>query len=155
MNPADGHWRCGDCGRACTCLFPVADHLECGHKGGSHLVLLQGPQPVPKPKRTRKRRKDRTWQPGLYEYIIARDGGCVAPRLNLGSDRPCWGRSTVDHVRRAPGLSIKSRSTADNLVTLCGQHHFDKTVHRGGDWRPRLIEYLNEKESSNSDPRRT
>lgn len=36
---------------------------------------------------------------------------------------------------------MKSRTAADNLVTLCGSHHRYKTEH-GREARPILIEYL-------------
>lgn len=100
---------------------------------------------VPKPEKPSKPSK--AWPAGLYDYIIERDGGCVAHRLGL-SDRDCYGRVQVDHVRHSGGVAMKSPTEAWNLVSLCGQHHYDKTTHQGGDWREVLVEYLNEKEDT-------
>jgi len=46
-----------------------------------------------------------------------------------------------DHVRASHGIGMKSRSTADNGVLLCGRHHRVKTED-GRTWRPLLVGYL-------------
>jgi 5-methylcytosine-specific restriction endonuclease McrA len=55
----------------------------------------------------------------------------------------CHGRLELDHVRASGGLGMKSRTTLDNLVTLCAAHHRYKTEH-GRTVRPLLIAYLEE-----------
>ena len=75
---------------------------------------------------------------------MQRDGGCVAHRVGLGRDRACFGRPEIDHVRASHGVGMKSPAEPWNLVTLCGQHHYMKTTHRGGDWRPALVRYLHD-----------
>lgn len=132
------HWQCPDCRRWCSCLFPQALHDPCERQRVLHLVVEQGP--IPKP--GKKPKKDRKWPEGLHDYIVERDQGCVAHRLQLGRDRPCFGKVQVDHVRHSGGIGMKSPTEAWNLVSLCGQHHYSKTVHEGGDWRPVLIKYL-------------
>lgn len=71
--------------------------------------------------------------------VEARDRGCVGSRI--GMPRECFGRLELDHVRASGGLGLKSPSETWNLVTLCGQHHYEKTIH-GREWRPRLIEWI-------------
>jgi hypothetical protein len=54
---------------------------------------------------------------------------------------PCVSRIELDHVRASGGMGVKSRSTADNLVSLCSSHHRIKTLD-GRRWRPLLLRYL-------------
>lgn len=74
----------------------------------------------------------------LRREVLDRDGGCVG-RLVLAG--PCSGSIELDHVRASGGLGMKSRTAADNLVSLCGAHHRWKTEH-GREARPVLITYL-------------
>ena len=138
------HYLCPDCGKRCRCYFPTSLHEPCEKRRSVHLVVFQ---PVPKPEKSQRGK----WPEGLYAYIHERDRGCVAHRVGLGRDRRCYGRLEIDHVRKAPGKGLKSPTEPWNLVVLCGQHHYDKTVHRGGDWRPALIKYLNDVEERNAD----
>ena len=134
--PGEPHWKCPDCGFVCECSTPQQDHPPCGVPtsgwGDKGVSTVYGRTKPPPPE-------------SLWDYIIRRDDGCVAPRLGLGVERACFGRVEVDHVRASGALGKKSPSTADNLVSLCGQHHYLKTMN-GRTWRPRLIEYINEKE---------
>jgi hypothetical protein len=59
----------------------------------------------------------------------------------VGMPGPCAGQLELDHVRASGGLGLKSRSTADNLVRLCGAHHRLRTEN-GRKWRPILLDYL-------------
>lgn len=71
--------------------------------------------------------------------VILRDNGCVGPRAGLQG--PCSGGIELDHVRASGGMGMKSRSTEDNLVSLCGSHHRYKTSF-GREARPLLVAYL-------------
>lgn len=71
--------------------------------------------------------------------VKARDGWCVGPRVGMDGD--CEGSIELDHVRASHGIGMKSETSVDNLVALCGFHHRLKTNH-GRTWRPVLIEYL-------------
>ncbi len=64
---------------------------------------------------------------------------CVAPWAGL--EGSCFGGLEMDHVRASGGISMKSRSTPDNLVLLCAVHHRWKTNH-GKAARPLLLAYL-------------
>lgn len=57
-----------------------------------------------------------------YAHVLARDGGCVAPRLDPTLD-PCAGPLTRQHVKDGPG----GRRITDrrHLVILCAHHHLD------------------------------
>ena len=72
--------------------------------------------------------------------VVLRDAGCVGPRVGMPTD--CVGGIELDHVRASGGMGIKSPSTAENCVSLCGSHHRMKTLE-GRRWRPRLLGYLN------------
>ena len=80
--------------------------------------------------------------PELRAAVLARDEGCVAPRL--GAPDPCSGRLTLDHVKREPRMGKRAESTMGTLVTLCEAHHLGG--RRGYIWatanRPALREYL-------------
>ena len=77
--------------------------------------------------------------PQLRILVLERDKGCVGP--SVGMPEPCYGSLELDHVRASHGIGLKSRTEADNLVTLCGGHHRMKT-ERGRTWRPVLLDYL-------------
>lgn len=77
--------------------------------------------------------------PELRNYVLARDAGCVMPRLDF-APRPadnippdeilplpfCDGRIEIDHVDNG-GIGKRGPSTPANLVSLCGPHHRFKT----------------------------
>lgn len=71
--------------------------------------------------------------------VMARDGGCVGPKV--GMITPCSGSLELDHVRASHGMGMKSESTVENCVQLCGLHHRMKTAD-GRKWRPALLRYL-------------
>lgn len=71
--------------------------------------------------------------------VTYRDRACVGFVVGMPGD--CSGSYELDHVRASGALGRKSRSTADNLVRMCGAHHRVKTEH-GREWRPRLVEYI-------------
>lgn len=77
--------------------------------------------------------------PEVYQQVRNRDAGCVG--AIIGMPGSCYGRIEVDHVRASGGLGMRSPSTVDNLVSLCGQHHRMKT-EAGRTWRPKLLTYL-------------
>ena len=83
-------------------------------------------------------RKDRV-TPEVYAAVALRDGHCIGPRV--GMPGPCHWVLELDHVRASGALSLRSRSTPDNLVMLCRDHHRLKTEN-GKTWRPAIIEYL-------------
>ena len=92
----------------------------------------------------------------VRETVLARDKGCVAPRL--GAEDPCrdsWGYPvpggapafalTLDHVHDWYGkMGKRAASDPAHLVTLCWGHHLAgwATSHR-----PELREYLAGKEA--------
>lgn len=77
-----------------------------------------------------KRRKDPV-TPELAEYVLERDGGCVAPRLDSLSGE-CRGRLTLDHIRDYAMMGKRAPSDERHLVTVCEHHHLDgwATSHR-------------------------
>ena len=80
-----------------------------------------------------------TWPVSIQVQIRHRDVVCVGPRV--GMPGPCYGSLEIDHVRASGGLGMKSRSTVDNGVLLCGYHHRFKTDN-GRTWRPKLIAWI-------------
>ena len=76
--------------------------------------------------------------PEMWFYVISRDGGCIGPRM--GMERACFGRLELDHLYNG-GIGKRGPSTARNLSTLCGQHHYTKTVEARR-WRPVINAYL-------------
>jgi hypothetical protein len=85
--------------------------------------------------------------PELREYVLRRDGGCVAPvACDCEASRSCSGRLTIDHVKDEPRLGVRAPSDARHCATLCERHHLDTgwaTAHR-----PHLREYLRQKEAA-------
>lgn len=74
----------------------------------------------------------------LRVSVLARDRGCVGFGRLPGS---CSGPLELDHVRASHGIGMKSPTTPDNLVSLCGAHHRWKTSF-GREARPILLAYL-------------
>ncbi len=74
----------------------------------------------------------------MHAYVMQRDGGCVAPRLDMEGE--CEGRVELDHILNG-GTGKRGPSTALNLVALCSAHHRAKTDNARA-WRPLLIEYV-------------
>jgi hypothetical protein len=86
------------------------------------------------------------WPPEVAAAIRRRDGFCVGPRAGFPelweADFVGWaGSFEIDHVRASGGMGMKSRSTEDNGVLLCGWCHRWKTEH-GREARPLLLAYL-------------
>ena len=78
--------------------------------------------------------------PAMRHYVLARDNGCVGPRL--GFPGACGGPCDPDHVRSSGGIGMKSPTEPWNLASLCRLvHHPWKTEHPR-EARPRLIAYL-------------
>jgi len=78
----------------------------------------------------------------VREFVLKRDGGCVAPRLAMRASESidlCEGRLTLDHVKDQPMMGKRAPSDPAHLVTICWHHHLDgwATAHR-----PELREYL-------------
>jgi hypothetical protein len=73
--------------------------------------------------------------------VLARDHGCVGPRIGL--DGPCLGAIELDHIRASHAMGKKSETAEHNLVSLCGRHHLVRTEN--GRWiRPLLVAYVEE-----------
>lgn len=72
-------------------------------------------------------------------FVMKRDLICVGAVVGMPGE--CFGQLETDHVRASGGLGLKSRSTADNLVRLCSNHHRLKTAD-GRVWRPILLDYI-------------
>src|SRR5258706_10525770 len=70
--------------------------------------------------------------------VYRRDQGCIGAKAFPGE---CAGGLEADHVRASHGMGMKSETTLENLVTLCGAHHRWKTEH-GREARPILLAYL-------------
>lgn len=71
--------------------------------------------------------------------VHLRDNGCVGARLGWPGTHST--ALELDHVRASGGLGMKSRTTPDNLIALCGECHRWKTAH-GREARPQLVAYL-------------
>lgn len=72
-------------------------------------------------------------------YVEHRDRICVGAVVGMPGE--CFGQLELDHVRASGGIGLKSRSTSDNLVRLCSNHHRLKTSD-GRVWRPVLLDYI-------------
>lgn len=70
---------------------------------------------------------------------IVGGNGCVG--RYIGMHEACGGEIELDHVRASHAMGMKSRTAADNLASLCGLAHREKTAN-GRLWRPKLIAYL-------------
>ncbi|HLX34681.1 MAG TPA: HNH endonuclease signature motif containing protein [Candidatus Limnocylindrales bacterium] len=77
--------------------------------------------------------------PDVRASVIARDRGCVFSHLGIAHDCGRW--VELDHVRASGALGRRSRSTADNLVSLCPAAHREKT-RNGRRWRPVLLAWI-------------
>jgi 5-methylcytosine-specific restriction endonuclease McrA len=77
--------------------------------------------------------------PAIRLTVHLRDNGCVGQRL--GWPGPHSSALELDHVRASGGISMKSPTTADNLVALCYECHRAKTLN-GRALRPELVAYL-------------
>lgn len=71
-------------------------------------------------------------------------GRCVGPLVGMAF--PCEGAVERDHVRASHGMGLKSESTVQNIVLLCGRHHRVKTEN-GSTWRGPLIDYIDRMEA--------
>lgn len=95
------------------------------------LVLMRRYAPV-KPSR------GTTIPPDLRIRVLSRDKGCVGfGRFPV----TCGGPLELDHVRASHGMGMKSETTENNLVSLCGNCHRYKTAF-GREARPLLLDYL-------------
>jgi len=93
----------------------------------------------PKPEKKPKRRRGLTAADReVYDRVLSRDGGCVAPRL--GAQSPCRGPLTREHVRPGGGaMGMRRITRVDAVVILCAHHHLDgwATSHK-----PEMRAYL-------------
>jgi 5-methylcytosine-specific restriction endonuclease McrA len=85
--------------------------------------------------------KGTTWSPEVRLAILRRDNFTCVGRLVGFPLRANHMGLELDHVRASHGIGMKSRSTADNGVALCGECHRWKTEH-GREARPLLLAYL-------------
>ena len=77
--------------------------------------------------------------PAIRLEVLQRDRRCVG--YHLGWPGLHTSALELDHVRASGGLGMKSPTTPDNLVALCGDCHRWKTAN-GRTARPQLIAYL-------------
>lgn len=88
-----------------------------------------------------KQREDGDWvTPQMHQYILARDGRCMAPVLDKDLTTPCadtWGNRLVpgsytalsalqlDHVPDENGTAMGDRAKSDewHLICICPFHH--------------------------------
>lgn len=82
---------------------------------------------------------------GIRKNVHRRDQGCVADRAKF-PPHVCDRFIEQDHVRASHGMGMKSRSSEDNLVELCGAAHRWKTEN-GRIARPKLLAYLERAEA--------
>jgi len=75
-------------------------------------------------------RRDRV-TPEMAAEVFARDGGCIAPRL--GAESPCWGRITIEHVKRDLRMGKRAEPRLDRLVSLC-EGHTEPGMRAGRQW---------------------
>ncbi len=74
--------------------------------------------------------------PALRDYVLARDGGCVAALANsafwssrwpmlqgLPDPGPCAGRLTLDHVKDGLRLGRRAPDDPGHLWAVCVRHH--------------------------------
>lgn len=80
------------------------------------------------------------WPPEVRRAIEARDPVCVGRVIGFPPSE-CFGGLELDHVRASGAIGMKSRSTLDNGVRLCSNHHRYKTEH-GKMVRPLLLDYI-------------
>ena len=79
--------------------------------------------------------------PEMALATFARDRGCIAPRL--GAESPCWGRLTIEHVKR----DLRMGKRGDLLVSLC-EGHTEPGTRAGVSWnatkvnRAKVRDYL-------------
>jgi 5-methylcytosine-specific restriction endonuclease McrA len=73
--------------------------------------------------------------------VLQRDQICVGRKIGFPTE--CSGPLELDHVRASHGMGMKSATSEDNLVSLCGACHRWKTAH-GREARPLLLAYLEE-----------
>jgi hypothetical protein len=60
--------------------------------------------------------------PEVAAFVIARDHGCVAPRLG-GTIMDCWGRNRLEHVQDGYGrMGRRASSDPAHLVVICEGH---------------------------------
>lgn len=84
--------------------------------------------------------------PEMALAVLARDGGCMAPRLG-GSYHDCWGRARVEHVKLQPRMGKRAEPQMDRLLTLC-EGHTEPGMKAGYVWctakdnREAMREYL-------------
>jgi len=49
---------------------------------------------------------------------------CIAPIVDPRCG-PCWGRTTLDHVKKEPRMGVKAEDRLDRLVSVCQGHSED------------------------------
>lgn len=68
-------------------------------------------------------------------YVLARDGGCIAPRY--GAPTSCWGRITLDHVKDEQRMGKRAGQPGEPhrrfLVSVC-EGHSEKGMKAGYQW---------------------
>jgi hypothetical protein len=70
--------------------------------------------------------------PELAEYVLNRDGGCIAPRVDPKAG-PCSGRVTLDHVKTSLRMAERAPSDKHHLVSVC-EGHSENGAKAGHQW---------------------
>lgn len=71
-----------------------------------------------------QRAPDDKVDPVERDHVLRRDGGCIAPRVDLEAG-PCWGRVTLDHVKDEARMGVRAESDRYHLVSVCQGHSED------------------------------
>lgn len=92
-------------------------------------LLRRSPLRPGKPMKRWVRREETKVTPELREYVLRRDGRCLASRVDLyHMCRDQWGnrhpatdifRLTLDHVKREARMGLRAESSARTLVATC------------------------------------
>lgn len=88
--------------------------------------------------------------PDLRRWILLRDGGCIAPVVDLAQLGSCSGRLTLDHVKTESRIGKRAPSDEYHLVTLCEWHHQGQkagaiwaTTKEHREWLRMYLEWVN------------
>lgn len=60
--------------------------------------------------------------PELYQQILERDQGCIAPIVDLSQLGTCSPHLELEHVKSQLRIGKRAPSRPDHLVTLCTNH---------------------------------
>lgn len=84
------------------------------------------------PHRPWRRAEDDKVDPAEAQYVLARDGGCIAPQVDPASGM-CAGRIELDHVKDEARMADRAKSDRWHLVSVC-EGHSEKGMRAGYIW---------------------